>query len=30
MTGVLESDGLRHKLQLRDVPLYGIALLEPA
>jgi hypothetical protein len=30
MTGVLESDGPWHKLQLRDVPLYGIALLEPA
>jgi hypothetical protein len=30
MTGVLESDGLRHKLQLRNVPLYSVALLEPA
>jgi hypothetical protein len=30
MTGVLGSDGLRHKLQLRNVPLYSVALLEPA
>jgi hypothetical protein len=30
MTGALESDGQMHRLQLRDVPLYGVALLEPA
>jgi hypothetical protein len=30
MSGVLESDGLVHRIQLRDVPLYGVALLEPA
>jgi hypothetical protein len=30
MTGVLESDGLLHQIHLRDVPLYGVALLEPA
>ena len=30
MTGALESDGLVHRLQLSDVPLYGVALLEPA
>jgi hypothetical protein len=30
MTGAVESDGLIHRIQLRDVPLYGIALLEPA
>ena len=30
MTGELERDGLVHRLRLRDVPLYSIALLEPA
>ncbi|MDF2760076.1 MAG: hypothetical protein K0S99_2710, partial [Thermomicrobiales bacterium] len=30
MSGALESDGLIHRIQLRDVPLYGVALLEPA
>jgi hypothetical protein len=30
MTGALESDGLVHRIQLRDVPLYAVALLEPA
>ena len=30
MTGTLECDGLMHRIQLRDVPLYGVALLEPA
>jgi hypothetical protein len=30
MTGDLESDGHVHKMRLRDVPLYGVALLEPA
>jgi hypothetical protein len=29
-TGTLESDGLWHRIRLRDVPLYSIALLEPA
>jgi hypothetical protein len=29
MNGVLERDGLPHRLRLRDVPLYGVALLEP-
>ncbi len=28
MTGVLERDGLLHRLRLRDVPLYGVALLK--
>jgi hypothetical protein len=30
MPGALESDGLVHRIQLRDVPLYAVALLEPA
>jgi hypothetical protein len=30
MTRALESDGLMHRIQLRDVPLYSVALLEPA
>jgi hypothetical protein len=30
MTGALERDGLVHRIRLRDVPLYSIALLEPA
>jgi len=30
MTGALEGDGLMHRLHLRDVPLYSVALLEPA
>jgi hypothetical protein len=30
MTGALESDGLVHRIRLRDVSLYGVALLEPA
>jgi hypothetical protein len=30
MTGVLESDGRVHRMRLNDVPLYGVALLEPA
>jgi hypothetical protein len=30
MTGALESSGLMHRFRLRDVPLYGVALLEPA
>ena len=30
MTGTLESDGLLHRVRLRDVPLYGVALLGPA
>ena len=29
MTGLLERDGLIHRIRLRDVPLYGVALLEP-
>jgi hypothetical protein len=30
MTGALESDGPTHRLRLRDVPIYSVALLEPA
>jgi len=30
MTGALESDGLMHRIQLRDMPLYGVVLLEHA
>jgi hypothetical protein len=30
MSGTLDADGFWHRLHLRDVPLYGIALLEPA
>jgi hypothetical protein len=30
MTGELESDGHMHRIRLRDVALYGVALLEPA
>jgi hypothetical protein len=30
MTGALESDGHLHRVQLCDVPLYGVALLELA
>jgi hypothetical protein len=30
MTGTLESDGLLHRIQLRDVPLYGVAVLRLA
>jgi hypothetical protein len=30
MTGQLESNGHMHQIRLRDVPLYGVALLEPA
>jgi hypothetical protein len=30
MTGALESDGLIHRIQLHDVPIYGVTLLEPA
>jgi hypothetical protein len=30
MSGALESDGFVHRLRLRNVPLYSVALLEPA
>jgi hypothetical protein len=30
MAGALESNGPMHRIQLHDVPLYGVALLEPA
>ncbi len=30
MAGTLESEGFQHRIQLRDVPLYGVVLLEPA
>jgi hypothetical protein len=30
LTGSLKSDGIQHTLQLRHVPLYSVALLEPA
>jgi hypothetical protein len=30
MSGTLESDGLMHRIRLRDVPIYSVALLEPA
>jgi hypothetical protein len=30
MSGSLESQGLLHRISLRNVPLYGVALLEPA
>jgi hypothetical protein len=30
MTGALESNGLMHRLRLREVPIYSVALLEPA
>jgi hypothetical protein len=30
MTGMFETNGLQHTLQLRDVPLYSVALVEPA
>jgi hypothetical protein len=30
MSGTLESDGLMHRMRLNDVPLYSVALLEPA
>jgi hypothetical protein len=30
LTGGLESDAQIHRIRLREVPLYGVALLEPA
>jgi hypothetical protein len=30
MTGSLECDGHMHRIRLRDIPIYSVALLEPA